>query len=618
MQQDNNNIENKLRQLENQQLPDLSRMDEHWKSMEKCLVQTGNITKSGSNRSFMINRKIYFWAASLIGIIGLIWFLANNKADQQIGAAPTVIEKPLPEKNSNEAYTVTDTLKSRLKDNRKGKKSSRRQSSNTTGKDEIAAMFSESNANVEIDPIPAINTNNSVDAKKLIDDFYEGIKKQAEHFTVNSDKGADITCIEGTRLLVPAFAFVDQDGNTIQGEVKITVLEYYKYADIITANLTTSSGGKQLITGGMVRITAEMNGRAVKLRTDKEIKLLMPTKNYDDAMQLFVSEAELSKAGVSQTMDTIAAGSPSTARARSINWVQSGMQSSMPVFNGMTKFLNLQDEPYAVIDGKAKFAIPKDMSLTNAEVREILMEKSGNSYDRIKIRRVRWTEKTPFFSTIKDEVRFRIGDSVSLTLDQALRWNYINKKDSTFYAERIKRDSIDFFKRYFANRLLGNTLQIKRRLFKGQVIVVKENKAASMSQDSLDKYYELYLKTQQAYSFNIKNLGWINCDRFSNYTNKTDFVINLPEGVNADNFVSQLVFISIRSVLGGRLYQNKIGFLNIPVNMPVYIVGLGEKDGKVVSFLEKLTTGTGEVNISNFEETTPESFKKKIAALDLQ
>jgi hypothetical protein len=139
-----------------------------------------------------------------------------------------------------------------------------------------------------------------------------------------------------------------------------------------------------------------------------------------------------------------------------------------------------------------------------------------------------------------------------------------------------------------------------------------------MNLDSLNKYYDLYIKSQKTYSFRIKNLGWINCDRFSDYKDKSDFIINLPAGLKAVDFVSQLAFVNIRSVMPGKIFGNKIGFQNIPVNMPVYLVGLGEKDGKVVSFLEKLKTGRNEVNITSFEETTAEAFKKKLAVLDLQ
>jgi hypothetical protein len=112
-------------------------------------------------------------------------------------------------------------------------------------------------------------------------------------------------------------------------------------------------------------------------------------------------------------------------------------------------------------------------------------------------------------------------------------------------------------------------------------------------------------------------MGWINCDRFYKYENKSDFVIDLPADVQADKFVTQLVFTNIRSVMPGEFYQNKIGFLNIPVNMPVYLVGLGERNGKVVSFIQSFKTSKKNVSVTSFEETTPEAFKEKLKQLDL-
>ena len=49
MQQDKNNIENKLRQLENQQLPDLSQMDGHWKAMGQLLSPGADVPKVSGN-----------------------------------------------------------------------------------------------------------------------------------------------------------------------------------------------------------------------------------------------------------------------------------------------------------------------------------------------------------------------------------------------------------------------------------------------------------------------------------------------------------------------------------------------------------------------------------------
>ena len=159
----------------------------------------------------------------------------------------------------------------------------------------------------------------------------------------------------------------------------------------------------------------------------------------------------------------------------------------------------------------------------------------------------------------------------------------------------------------------------KREQFFGNQIIIANNQNGNyiiydttldvIYNDSLRRVYEEKRKIEARYNFDVKEMGWINCDKFTKYKSITDFVINLPPGTRADKFVSRLVFTKIRSIMPGNSYKDKIGFLDIPVNMPVYLVGLGEMNGKVVSFIESL---------DHFEETTPEEFKRKISALDFQ
>jgi hypothetical protein len=619
MQQDKSNIENKLRQLENQQLPDLSQMDDHWQQMQQMLSPAANAT---NNTKFLkLNKKILFLAASLAGIIFLIWLSKNIIADKGKNAESTnaaAVIKPAPQNQKDKSF-ISDTLPKLTAHSTNKKTTSVPLIRTPIYADVSYDKPAIANPGEGSDPAAIVSDNSvkAVDTKKIVEEFYNEIQKPVQEFTVNAEKGGSIICTEGTRLIVPASAFVDEDDNGISGQVKITVLEYYKYSEMIAANLTTVSDGKQLVTGGMVRITAEHSGRPVKLRSNKALDLTMPAKVYDEAMRLFVSTSETNKMPADFRSDIITGESSSSARYRNINWIQSGMQSSVPVFDGKTTFLDMADAPFTTRYGNkivGKFEIPRNSDLTPEEAKEILTEKYGYYYDKIKVKRSR--RKQAYYDTeLNNE---QVGDSIRLTLSQAIRWQYIDKKDSAFYAEKIKKDSVNFVKRYFARMILGDSMIVKRRLFGGPIFTFKERKAGLTDQDSLNKYYDIYIKTQQTYSFSIQNLGWINCDRFSNYNNKTDFVINLPGGVNADHFVSQLVFTSIRSVLPGRMYENKIGFLNVPVNMPVYLVGLGEKDGKVVSFMEKLKTGKKEISVTNFEETTAETFKKKLAELDLQ
>ena len=187
-------------------------------------------------------------------------------------------------------------------------------------------------------------------------------------------------------------------------------------------------------------------------------------------------------------------------------------------------------------------------------------------------------------------------------IEEVLQGKNMEKIDSTFYAANIKNDSIRFYSQLYAT----NNVSLNINGLKGKV-----------NADTIRLRLAEQQRTAMAYSFQIKNMGWINCDRFYKYESKTDFVIHLPADVRADKFVTQIVFTSIRSVMPGQFYENKIGFMNVPVNMPVYIIGLGERNGKVVSFMQSLITGTNEVFINTLQETTPQAFRQQLQQLDL-
>jgi hypothetical protein len=586
MQQDNNNMENKLRQLENQQLADLSQMDKHWENMQGVLFAKANTSLSKRAKG-----KLLVLTTSIIALI-VIFFLLNNKENSSalgktgsnlfLKMDPLPAESPLPLAHApvsfNKAISFVN-VETNAKQN----------------DDQQNLVNSNTGTSSDPSPLPVPKKDIEVNDKKLLNNFYSEIQKPLQEFIIYGERGGIIIGKEGTKLTVPAYAFVDENDNIVKGPIKISVVEYYKYSDMLAANLTTLSNGKQLITGGMIKVTASQNGKAVNIKVDKQLELQMPTKEYDKEMQLFTSTQGIEMGG----SDAAVAGS---FRNAAINWQLSGTQSSIPVFDGKTKFLNLGDNPYSVIEDKnkrvAKFAMPRKSHLSTDEVKKMLVQKYGSRYDEIIVRKFRWTNKLTTFDD-----RPAIGDSVRLTVNEAIEWKYIDRKDSAFYAGRVKRDSLMFLKK---------ALALRTGLFK-----TRGQSKDIDNADSIEKYYNEYLRTQQAYSFSIKKMGWMNCNKFYENENKVDFIVNLPADVKSEHFVTQLVFTGVRSVMAGNNYQNKIGFLNVPQNMEVYIVGLGERNGKVVSFVEKYTTGKKEVDITNLEETTPEAFKRKLAELDL-
>jgi hypothetical protein len=117
---------------------------------------------------------------------------------------------------------------------------------------------------------------------------FETLKKQSQIITFNTSKDTIIKCKEGTILKIKANSFVRSGSKrAVKGIIYFEVTEYYKLSDILMANLTTTSKGQQLETGGMLHIEAFQGDELVELKTNSTIDILMPTKNKKESMQLF-------------------------------------------------------------------------------------------------------------------------------------------------------------------------------------------------------------------------------------------------------------------------------------------------------------------------------------------
>lgn len=97
---------------------------------------------------------------------------------------------------------------------------------------------------------------------------------------------------KGTQVIVPSDAFEFEDGTAPTAPVELTVREAYEPSDWLLNGLSTeTSDGGLLQTAGMVKLSASAEGRALRLKKDKQVTLAVPTKGKpDEAMQLFYGE----------------------------------------------------------------------------------------------------------------------------------------------------------------------------------------------------------------------------------------------------------------------------------------------------------------------------------------
>jgi hypothetical protein len=116
------------------------------------------------------------------------------------------------------------------------------------------------------------------------------VSNTEQTLTIQPAQPQTVTAANGTKVVVPAQAFVFEDGTSPEGPVELIVREAFSPSDFITHNLTTTSNGRILQTGGMVYIGAQANGRPLTLADGASLTVALPTQNVDPNMELFYAE----------------------------------------------------------------------------------------------------------------------------------------------------------------------------------------------------------------------------------------------------------------------------------------------------------------------------------------
>lgn len=108
--------------------------------------------------------------------------------------------------------------------------------------------------------------------------------------TIQHDREQQITAAQGTLIVVPPNSFVFDDGTSPTGPVELVVREAFSASDFVLQNLTTTSNGRVLQTGGMVYIGAQADGKTLNLADGAALTVALPTGKVDAGMELFYGQ----------------------------------------------------------------------------------------------------------------------------------------------------------------------------------------------------------------------------------------------------------------------------------------------------------------------------------------
>jgi hypothetical protein len=139
--------------------------------------------------------------------------------------------------------------------------------------------------------------------------------------TCNADRGGTITVPDNVTVTFPASACVTQQNRVCTGKLDVEIQILRKKGDFIAYNLPTSSGNKQLISGGVVSIKVRQNGQEVKMAQGKTVKVRYAMPEVDNTMKLFEGKID-----GRFSFDWIQLPSNGTANPVLATWTQDSLQ----------------------------------------------------------------------------------------------------------------------------------------------------------------------------------------------------------------------------------------------------------------------------------------------------
>lgn len=125
------------------------------------------------------------------------------------------------------------------------------------------------------------------DTSRHIEDLYAELKPASQTFCITNKVDTTITAKGGSIIIIKANCFNTKDNCTC---INIIIDEAFSMPDIVSHNLSTSSNGQPLISGGMISIEANCEKEKLKLLPGKEMVVMTPTFNVNPAAGIFTGE----------------------------------------------------------------------------------------------------------------------------------------------------------------------------------------------------------------------------------------------------------------------------------------------------------------------------------------
>jgi OmpA family len=411
--------------------------------------------------------------------------------------------------------------------------------------------------------------------------LYQEFKTDAQKFNIVAGKETVIVGKKGTIIKIAAHSFDVTEGTTVEVSLK----EFYNTQDIIKEDLTTLSKGKILETNGMIHIEATANQQPVKVKEDY---LLMMPKNQirDDEkndMQLFTGVTTIQKANIDWEV------------LKQPNFSFLFKASDIAIkekFDTLTQRQQLENLKKSLIDTcscKTMFVWKLDSIYAKR------MKKEGKNIAHLEefVKSDTRPRGYDFYYVNKDTMSKLCRDIAAwaapdFSWHRRIPWKHKHQvSNSSLYAQ------------YRASSYDSLLINVDRHIY----LAEESEKALKASGLKGAKQFNVY-ETRQ--------LNWINCDRFSNYSE--ELLTNIKTKIKAQpNVDAKIVFTKNASILGTTIINGNLGFHRIPKGESATIIAMKLENGISYMAMQEIVIGSTILKLE-FKPLTPTDIDNSLAA----
>ncbi|PKQ45653.1 hypothetical protein [Confluentibacter flavum] len=159
--------------------------------------------------------------------------------------------------------------------------------------------------------------------------------------------------------------------------------------------------------------------------------------------------------------------------------------------------------------------------------------------------------------------------------------------------------------------MVGNSLKINNR----NPIQLKSRTTSDIKfEEKLKREDSTTITTQEVsnYVFSTSQLGWINCDLFTNRNNRINYKLKVKK---EDGTKVNMVFKSLNSILPSRYFEG-FDFGYVPKDEDVVIIAIKMKEDKLyLDLIEAKTEANPDLKF-NFKEVTIQELKEELKKLN--